>query len=238
MQARARAWAFRCTLELQQHRSATFTTLTYDDKHLPPTLSKRDLQLFLKRARKSLGKDRPVRFFACGEYGEVNHRPHYHAILYGLSERDRDLVESAWGKGRTQTVPAGPASIAYTAGYCAKKIGWRSASLGETVDMRTGEIFIHQPPFTQMSRRPGIGGHARQWANSWRLFAVSNGTKLAVPRFLHEAWKQQATPLDMEDLLFEKANLAASRDTSVERLKAAEAIAVSRQSLQGSRRSL
>lgn len=100
---------------------------------------------------------------------------------------------------------------------------------GERVDYETGEVYQWQPPFIQMSRRPGVGGHARQWVNSWRLFAVANGHKIPVPRFLHEAWKLQATPLEVEELLFEKTKLAAHRDSSAERLEAAEKIAISLQ---------
>lgn len=238
--SQAKAWALRCTLELQQHDAAAFTTLTYDDKNLPGTLSKRDLQLFLKRARKNLSNNRRIRFFACGEYGEQNGRPHYHALLYGLSDRDRDYVHDMWGKGLSYTVNATPATIAYTAGYTAKKINWQQDTRDRsTVDPDTGVVtHRHQPPFTQMSRRPGIGGHARQWVNSWRLFAVNNGKTMPVPRFLHQAWKDQATPSELESLFYEKQLLASKRDSSEPRLKAAELIQISKQSLQSKRRKI
>lgn len=236
--AQAKAWAFRCQLELEQHDRAAFTTLTYCDEKLPPTLRRRDLQLFVKRARKALGKSRRLRFFACGEYGETSERPHYHAILYGVDDRDRDLIADTWAAGRTQTVNVTPAAIAYTAGYCAKKIGWRVQSAGERVDYATGEVYQWQPPFIQMSRRPGIGASARRFVSSWRSFAVQNGHRMPVPRYLHEAWKAQASPEDIELLDYEKSLLAAGRDTSVERLAAGEQIAVARQGLQGSRRHL
>lgn len=230
IKAHAKAWALRCTLELQQHRSATFTTLTYDQANLPASLSRRDLQLFIKRLRKALadGDGRSLRFFACGEYGGVTERPHYHAILYGLSEGDRDLVSATWGMGRTSTDNVTPRSIAYTAGYTDKKAGKRFRLLADG----------RNETFLQMSRRPGIGGEARKYINSWKYFAVNNGFKTAVPRYLHQAWKDQATPLQQERLLFQKAQLAAQRDTSVERLEAAEAIAYSRHSLSSQRRHL
>lgn len=235
--ASAKAWALRCQLEAQQHPSAAFSTLTYSDDALPPTLDKKHLQLWIKRFRKQLGTARPLRFFACGEYGEKNGRPHYHAILFGASERDRDLIDSTWGLGRTHTVRATPASIHYVAGYTSKKINWRREAAAEHVDPRSGEVYEHQPPFLQMSRRPGIGGHARDFTNSWRLFAVHNGQSMPVPRFLHEAWKNTATPLEKEELLFEKSQLAKSEVTQ-ERLNAAEAIAQSKQSLLADRRPL
>lgn len=234
--ASAQAWALRCQLELQQHRTAVFTTLTYNDDKLPPTLNKRDIQLWIKRLRKKLDTARTLRFFASGEYGEHTERPHYHAILYGLDVEQRDEIERAWGKGHTYTKPVTPANIAYTAGYTSKKIGYKRNMADERVDPTTGEVYQWQPPFIQMSRRPGIGGHARQWVDSWRLYAIQDGHRQPVPRFYNEAWKAQATPTDKEELLFEKQQLALGRDTTTERLEAAEKIAVARQAITADKR--
>lgn len=156
----AQAWTLRCQLELQQHHSAVFTTLTYADEHLPLTLQPQQLQLWLKRLRNHSGT-KPIRFFASGEYGEQTKRPHYHALLYGLSMADERMVERTWGHGHTKTEPITPARIAYTAGYCQKKIGYKRYG-HERVDAETGEVYKWQPPFKQMSRRPGIGGQARK----------------------------------------------------------------------------
>jgi hypothetical protein len=99
---KSRQWANRCMLELQYHESSFFVTLTYDDDHVPVTyysenddgearsaltLRFRDLQLFLKRLRKEHYYER-LRFFACGEYGSTTYRPHYHAIIFGLTLDD------------------------------------------------------------------------------------------------------------------------------------------------------
>lgn len=237
--ARAKAWALRCELELQLHRSAVFTTLTYDEKHLPSTLEKLHVQLWLKKLRRRATGH--VRFFASGEYGEKSERPHYHAILYGIDVQQRDLIERAWSTSKNEllgychTVAVTPAAIAYTAGYTSKKIGYRRVT-EERVNPETGEVYNWQPPFIQMSRRPGIGGHARQWPESWRSYAVHDGFKQPVPRYLHEAWKAQATPEQLDDLMEEKSQLAQLRDTSETRLLAAEQIAISKQSLQAQRR--
>lgn len=229
--ANAKAWALRCTLELQRHTTSVFTTLTYDDKHLPPTLQKRDLQLFLKKLRRK----RKIRFFASGEYGEENHRPHYHAIIYGANEADDQLVEHTWGQGFTQTDPITPERIAYCAGYTANKLGWKQQER-EQVDPTTGEVYQWQPPFLQMSRRPGIGGHARQWPDSWRLYAINNGQRMPVPRLLHESYKQQATAYELEQLLDEKYQIALNRDTT--NLIAAEKIAIAQQQQKANNRKL
>lgn len=208
--AHARAWALRCQLELQNHDQGVFSTLTYDDKHKPVTLSKTHLQLWLKRLRARLQRSktaRNVRFFAAGEYGETTRRPHYHAILYGVGLDDRDLLETTWGLGHLRTDPLNPQRIAYTAGYTQKKTGWHLLQREQRIDPETGECYTWQPPFIQMSRRPGIGHEAKKWPHLWRSYAINRqGNKIPVPRFLHEAWKQQATPDELEQLQQEKEN--------------------------------
>lgn len=238
--AAAKAWALRAMLELHQHEKTAFTTLTYDETNKPPTLRKRDLQLFLKRFRKEMGAARPIRFFASGEYGETTNRPHYHAVLYGASEADADIIHHTWGLGHTDTDPITPARIAYTAGYVAKKIGWRHQAAPEQIDYNTGELYHWQPPFLQMSRRPGIGADARQYTNSWRTYAVNNGTKQKVPRYLHDAWKSQATPEQLEQLAYELAQkrITLTSHNTTERLEAAELIAKKAQEIQADRRKL
>lgn len=233
---KAKGWALRCTLELQKHNKAAFTTLTYSDKHLPATLAKSHLQLWLKRLRKKMGPARPIRFFACGEYGEQRGRPHYHAILYGASAQDRDLVHHTWGLGHTKTVDVTPAAIAYVAGYSAKKIGDMMKTAEERIDYNTGEVYRWQPPFLQMSRRPGIGGHARQFTSSWRSCAIHNGQPMPVPRFLHEAWRKTATEDEIEELSFEKTRLILNRHRA--NREAEEQNAIARQALQADRRKL
>ncbi len=238
----ARAWALRCHLELQSHDDAVFSTLTYAPDNVPPTLRKSDLQAFLKRLRKRAPNR--VRFFASGEYGDQTARPHYHAILYGLGERHAPLIEAAWSRngkpiGHVRTYTVTPAAISYVAGYSSKKIGWKY-DVKEQVDYETGEVYTWQPPFIQMSRRPGIGGEARRWAESWRLYGVHNGTRMPVPRYLHAAWKDIATDDQLEELLTEKQNLSISlqRDHSPESLRAREKHAQAKQALKAARRTL
>lgn len=234
--ANAKAWALRCQLELQDHKHATFTTLTYSE---PPTcLVKRDLQLFLKRLRRNTAQ--PVRFFAAGEYGEKNYRPHYHALLFGLSAEQSAEVDKAWSLGFTKTVNITPAAIAYTAGYCAKKIGCDTTP-HQLIDPRTGETTEWQPPFIQMSRKPGIGSpslrSARGQLASWRNYAVLNGTLMPVPRYLHNAWRQQATHDEIEQLEYEKSLTRHEKPTETQ-LAAQEQIAITKQALQAERRQL
>lgn len=232
----ARAWALRCHLELQAHEKAVFTTLTYAEA--PPTLRPEHLQLWLKRLRKSSAAK--IRFFASGEYGERFNRPHYHALLYGAGPEDAEKIEKTWKHGYAQTVQISPAAIAYVAGYCQKKIGYRLTT-DERVDPETGELYTWQPPFRVMSRRPGIGGDARKWATSWRRYAVHNDQRIPVPRFLHEAWKKAASAEELEILEKEKYDERALRETQTTEeekraRRAAEALAVARQNLRAAER--
>lgn len=98
-------WAKRMYDELQSwgYDNACFVTLTYDDEHLPlnGSLVRDELSRFFKRLRKDLSHyDRKIKCFACGEYGDQFSRPHYHAIIFGLSpflQSDRDFIIRNWG---------------------------------------------------------------------------------------------------------------------------------------------
>lgn len=242
--AKAKEWALRCKHELQRHPTATFATLTYDTDHMPITLQKRHLQLWLKRLRKLQNQTQPIRFFACGEYGERNHRPHYHAILYNFDAGEKYKIEQTWTDkdrkplGFTDAVPATNETISYVAGYTAKKIGYKMHT-EERVDPETGELYQWEPPFILMSRRPGIGAYHRDtYTQSWREFAVDDGYRMPVPRYYHEAYKKHATKEDLEDLEYERIKLNILRDTSKPRLEAQEAIAKLQQQRSAQKRGL
>lgn len=241
--AKAQAWTLRCLLELQKHKTASFTNLTYDEHKVPPTLSRRDITLFYKRLRRHTTKS--LRHFTSGEYGEQNGRPHYHAIIYGLDPvTDKAIMDMAWAQGRTRHYPVTPHDIAYVAGYVAKKYAVAPPRNTEFVDYNTGEIFEWQPPFIQPSRGGrgghGIGGHAREHVASWRDFAILNGAKIPVPRYLHQAWRDLATAEQIEQLEYEKAEKRAmNKETRTEyHLNAAEKQAIAQQQLQAQKRKL
>lgn len=246
--SRARDWAVRCGLELSDHSATCFATLTYAPKYCPPTLSKDHLQRYLKRLRKRLGSEHKIRFFASGEYGEENKRPHYHAILFGLN--DHPAIHDCWGAGFVRVDPITPARIAYCAGYTAKKSGYERIQKHQLlVDPETGEEYLHQPPFLQMSRNPGIGASARRHWTSWRTTAIKDGRHVPVPRYLHEAWKQNATPEQLAHHEFTvdqrasaKVREANESDNPMEywlnRIEATRAIDAAKQRFQSEKRKL
>lgn len=232
--SRAREWAVRCTLEAASHQHMCWATLTYDDDHLPPTLQKRDLSGYLKRLRAWL-PDTQVRFFGSGEYGEKNGRPHYHVILYGL-QREEEAIRRSWcdrqGRpiGHVRVDPLTPAAINYVAGYTAKKLGKPvRTSTVEMVDTSTGEVrdVQWQDAFVLMSRRPGIGADARQFWQSWKESAIHNGSPVPVPRYLHQAWRNNTSEQQHQNLKKEKQRklLQNLENLTYERLRDAEEIA-------------
>lgn len=239
--ATAKAWALRCHLELQNHDHAVFTTLTYDDQHLPPTLTRRHLQLFLKKLRdtRKRNNNTDIRFFGCGEYGEQNGRPHYHIILYGPSVNAARQIDKCWGLGYTLTESITPDRIAYTAGYCHKKIDYAKKPTPR-VDPNTGEEYIWQPPFIQMSRRPGIGACAREYYGGKRLYAIDkNGYKQPIPRYFTEYQKTTITQEELEQLQATKRQYAlTSHNNTAERREAAEKIAEAKRKQSSKKRKL
>lgn len=209
--------------------------MTYDDHHLPNTLSKDHLARFLKRLRKAYGRKR-VRFLACGEYGDLTHRPHYHAILWGVPY-GCPLVQRCWPYGFAQTHQLSDAAVAYVAGYVSKKLG-KNEAREERVNPETGEVFNYQPPFLQSSRRPGIGASARQYWKSWRRSAVVDGREVPVPRYFHEAYKKEATPEQLAALTREINEHVAQLDRTPARLESGEIIAHAKRSMAALRRTL
>ena len=237
---RARDWAIRCQLELKDHSTACWATLTYTDDALPLTLQKADLSAWLKRLRART--DLPIRFFASGEYGERTHRPHYHCILFGLS--DRPEIQDTWPHGYVRVDPVTPASIAYVAGYTSKKIGWKLEPR-ERSDPDTGEVYTWVPPFIHMSRRPGIASSARQYWRSWRDSAIYNDRKAPVPRYLHQAFEKSASDKSLSALKEERSQRfirplpdGATIDYYADRVKATLAIAAAQHQHQSSKRTL
>lgn len=141
-------------------RDSCFVTLTYDEASLPKdnSLDKTEFTKFWKRLRKSLG-ERKLRYYGCGEYGETFGRPHYHAIIFGVSVAERGMVERAWGHGRVHSGTVTKESARYTADYVGKALKEQRGAKAYAV--MTGKAYGGRtPPFAVMSQ--GLG---RQYAD-------------------------------------------------------------------------
>lgn len=159
---RARVWAMRCVHESKMHRWNIFVTLTYEDDKLPRNGSLRpsDYVNFMKRLRHVAPG---VRFFQCGEYGEITKRPHHHALLFNCDFPDRvrygetksglpqwrsASLERLWGHGYCAIGDVNAQSAGYIARYNLKKI-----RRGSDDPFYIGKV----NEYLTMSRRPGIG---------------------------------------------------------------------------------
>ncbi|MBA7542297.1 hypothetical protein ES705_34618 [subsurface metagenome] len=82
---------------MSSYKRSIFITLTYDDEYLPKnkSISKRTLVKFIKRLRKKV-EPRKIKYYACGEYGEKEGRPHYHAIILNIGLNEQELIKEAW----------------------------------------------------------------------------------------------------------------------------------------------
>lgn len=192
--ARSREWAARCVHEASLYDKNCFITLTYDDEHLPAdgSLCVKDFQDFMKRLRFKF-KGHKIRFLHCGEYGTLNKRPHFHALLFGFDFPDKKLwsltprgdkvyrspiLEELWTDGFSTIGAVTFESCAYVARYVTKKV--------------TGELAEEHyqgkaPEYITMSRRPGIGSewfkkyHSDVFPNDFVV--LKDGRKIATPRY-------------------------------------------------------
>ncbi len=215
---RSRQWAIRCLHESELFKTNAFITLTYDDKHLPDdgSINVVHFQKFMKRLRKKI-YPKKVRFFHCGEYGDQNGRPHYHACLFGYDFPDKILVndtngefqyESAllnklWGKGLCQTGDVSFASAAYVARYILKKVtGDLAEDHYNSIDTTTGVINIRKPEYITMSRRPGIG---QAWYTKFGSdiyphdYVIINGKKVRPPKY-YDSLLEQNEPILLDSI--------------------------------------
>lgn len=173
--SRVREWSIRILHESDYHENNLFLTLTYNDDNLPDDLSLNiaEFQAFMKRLRKRLNYR--IKYYACGEYGEKYNRPHYHAIIFGMSLKEKPLIEESWEKGFVHVGYLSYDSARYTAEYVQKKY---SGPLAESV------YGNRQIPFQLQSQ--GIG---RQFALDnekqirENLYLTVKGVKHSIPRY-------------------------------------------------------
>lgn len=198
-------WAVRLMHENQMHEESCFITLTMNDEYLatrenPLSLDKSEFQRFMKRLRKRYGKE--IRYFHCGEYGEKNQRPHYHAIIFGLDFKDKELFKvrdeirlytseslaELWPYGFVTIGEVTYESAAYVARYVTKKIKGKDAEDHYIRwDPSTGEGIPIEPEYATMSRKPGIG---KTWFDKYKndvyphdYVVIKGEYKIRPPRF-------------------------------------------------------
>lgn len=187
------SWCLRLSHEMEISSSAFFITLTYDDEHLPSgsELSKRDLQLFIKRLRK---RNPGIRYFAIGEYGTEKGRPHYHAVIYNLV--DLDLITTSWCTpdgvpfGHIVGDRANMGRIRYMVEYMALP------------QEENGKA----KAFRIMSRRPGIGfSYIAQWKGFHKARSDSVVYQFSTPNAMPRYYKDKIYNVHQRALVVAKA---------------------------------
>lgn len=207
---RSATWAVRLEDEEKQYDRSSFLTLTIRD--LPPSeflcfdrpvpwaVSRRYLQLFFKRLRRSGAR---FKYYAIGEYGENFARGHYHVLCFGLDASDRVAIETAWPYGTVDIGRVEPASIRYVTGYVMK------APLGRLRlhEEREGNC----PPFSVMSHRLGLKGAIARRHTITTQGVIRIGSKaVPPPRY----YVSQLAPQDKEAFLLARRRRQLARALS------------------------
>lgn len=240
----------RCMHEASQHQDNIFLTLTYDDKSLPakgsldgpipaskPGAKPGAFATFLKRLRKEVSPAR-VRYFHVGEYGTINNRPHYHALLFGYRPEDASLLSmrgehhvftsetlrALWPQGLHEFGEVTYASAGYCAGYMKRKMtgSWAKQKYGE-----------REPEYGTMSRNPGIGA---KWIDKFQCEVypadgvVVRGAIVKPPRY-YDLRTASSHPVEVECARFRRHAKRQRENESPERLAVMETCAVAREDL-------
>lgn len=201
-------WVTRFNIE-SRYLNPFFFTLTYSDENVPynyvdvttgeivdsfrqdclvmnPTARKRDVQLFMKRLRKSSSDT--FKYFVVSEYGSRTHRPHYHGIMF-TSGHSVNL--DPWQLGFTDVQPAGEGSFNYVTKYLLK-----------------GSSYVppgSEEPFRLISSRPAIGSEFEP--RSGDDYVSVSGYKKPLPRYYLKRFYSKLSPEQRKCLVEQNIDL-------------------------------
>lgn len=219
-----RAWH-----ESQMHENSIFLTLTYDKEHLKsPRLIYPEFQQFMKSLLEKVNRDIKIPenrikipYMVTGEYGEINKRPHWHALLFNYRPPDSrrirttdngepvftsKILEEIWKKGNLEYGTVTMDSASYVARYAAKKL----------VHGKDEDHDYH--PIHKTSSKHAIG---KRWIEKYyeQTFSLGyinlpNGEKAGIPRYYQdwlkkthpEAWMKYASTVKLETAKLAKEN--------------------------------
>lgn len=259
--------------ESELHRESCTLMLTYSDDDLPQNGSLRyaDVQSFLKRLRDELVRSRippqhqllrPLKFYAAGEYGEKEKRPHYHLVLFGWDFPDKyefkkapsgyplfrsEQLEELWPYGHSFIGSFTFQSAQYAAKYASKVVNVSKASSERDfrrfedrytrVDKATGELITVEPEFARMSLRPALGHDWFQkfWKDVYPSDSVIVDGKERPPPRYYDKLLERKDP-ELYALVKRKRLNERNRDNDArDRHHAMEACALARNNLHGVR---
>lgn len=235
---RKKQWTGRILAENMLWNESAFVTLTYDDDHVPPDLQTgyKDVQKWIKRLRQNAKRKIPethtyfdqtklsvtlpecFRYYAAGELGPLNDRPHWHLILFGmpatprapLAKKAAILRSSTWTAGFVTWEPVSVSNMAYAACYSVKKtddhLSYMRTSLrpglGATYYRRLGvRAYLrgklpHDIRSLKVSRSYWpIDSYSRKNLNlSWLSTASAHSDRESISTFyqMEHSWKRRA----------------------------------------------
>lgn len=235
-QNKANQWSFRIMQTLKDSQSAYFVTLTYADPPMTDkgfmTLDKKHVQDFMKRLRKidkapirissdamidaqkgNIRSNKKISFFAAGEYGDRNKRPHYHLIIFNV--RDVSSIEEAWKAGNyyeikenkevvekrcywagsSKILPVNINTVDYTVKYLAKE---QKANLFKAFDGQA-EFNLQSKDLGKNYLRPDVIKFHRE--NEEQNFVTTDrGYKVPMPKYLRDKIYKCHDPRIFRDL--------------------------------------
>lgn len=202
----ARDWAFRIQQESSDFKvdEIFFVTLTYDSDSVPVdySLVPSHLSDWLKRVRRRL--DYPIRFFACGEYGDRLGRPHYHAIIFGLKKDDIvhfGISKTDWLKGIRPAVSGSGYDVAWSKGFveieAPRSVDSVSSYIASyvTKKLRVKEYHSRFPPFHRQSL--GLGKSLIDKLPFYTPIVTFNGYARSIGKYLRRKLAEKFNILDV-----------------------------------------
>lgn len=235
----AREKAVRALHEAKMHEDNIFLTLTYDPENLKSKrLQYPDFQKFIKSLRERTHRDKKrsikisdqlyMPYMVTGEYGEENKRPHWHAILFNYSPKDKKYLRTTkdkqtvytsqeisqfWPHGFLEFGSVTFESAGYVARYAAKKL----------VHGRDQDHDYH--PIHKTSSRRAIG---RSWIEQYYQhtfdhghIVLPNGQTSKIPRYYTD-WLRKYHPATWETYVTGKQLEIIEKATNAERKKEIE----------------
>lgn len=175
LRKRANDWFLRLKFEQKLWKFTYWIGLSYDNSTLVfdpksddlPRLSKRDVQLFFKRLRKSKVFGDKIRYFLVGEYGDKYLRPHYHLILFSdvefTCQDGHDALMPIWELGFVTFDLVSDRRLRYVSKY----------------SLKVANPFLEfpVPQFMLCSKRPYIG---HNYVEMYKEHHLSSPSPLAV----------------------------------------------------------
>ncbi len=263
-------WSIRIIHEASTHaddHGNSWATLTYRDPEACTTeqfkegyfipsdysLAPSHVSDFIRSLRRA-NPDHKIRYFYCGEYGELG-RPHYHVCIFNHSFTDQYLwkddegfytytsaeLEQHWKWGFSTVSPLTIHNASYTAGYSFKKITGQRAQEHYLRCDEHGEAYWLRPEFIRMSTGrkfpAGIGASFYEKFNS-DIFPADispvpgSGQYELVPRYYQNILERQ-DPKMLESIKATRQEFitAHAADFTPERLRAKYHCAKARESI-------